>query len=60
MAICKCHGVLAQYQTDYSLTHESFMEMLNSISGAIKDDSRIYLFVDGASIHRNPEVKKRM
>ena len=33
--------------------------MLESISGAVGDE-RIYLFLDGASIHRNPEVKKRM
>ena len=60
MAICKCHGVLAQYQADYSITAETFMEMLDCISGAIKGDERIYLFLDGASFHRNEEVKKHM
>ena len=33
--------------------------MLDCISGAVGEE-RIYLFLDGASIHRNPEVKKRM
>jgi hypothetical protein len=33
--------------------------MLDNISGAVKDE-KIYLFLDGASIHRNPEVKKHM
>ena len=60
MAICKCHGVLAQLQVDYSLTADTFIEMLDNISGAVKGTDPIYLFLDGASIHRNPEVKKRM
>ena len=34
--------------------------MLDCISGAVKDDSKIFLFLDGASIHKNPEVKKHM
>ena len=33
--------------------------MLESISGAVKDE-RIYLFLDGASIHKTDPVKKRM
>ena len=33
--------------------------MLECISGNAKDE-KIYLFLDGASIHRGPEVKKRM
>jgi hypothetical protein len=33
--------------------------MLDNISGAVKDE-KIYLFMDGASYHRNPEVKKHM
>ena len=35
------------------------MEMLDNISGAVKDE-RIYLFLDGASFHRNDDVKKHM
>ena len=35
------------------------MEMLKNISGAVKDE-KIYLFMDGASFHRNPEVKQLM
>ena len=52
MAICSCHGVLAQHQVDYALTIESFMEMLDNISGAVKDE-KIYLFLDNAGFHRN-------
>ena len=33
--------------------------MLESISGAVKDE-RIYLFLDGASIHKTDPVKTRM
>ena len=33
--------------------------MLDNISGAVGDE-KIYLFLDGASIHRNLEVKKHM
>ena len=33
--------------------------MLESISGATKDE-RIYLFLDGASIHKTDPVKTRM
>ena len=35
------------------------MEMLNNVSGAVKNE-KIYLFMDGAGFHRNPEVKKLM
>jgi transposase len=35
------------------------MEMLKNISGAVKDE-KIFLFMDGAGFHRNPEVKKLM
>ena len=56
VAICSCCGVLAQHQADYSFTHETFIEMLDCIHGAVGDE-RIYLFLDGASIHRNLEVK---
>lgn len=33
--------------------------MLECISDAVKDE-RIYLFLDDASFHKNPDVKKRM
>lgn len=35
------------------------MEMLKNISGAVKDE-KVYLFMDGASFHRNLEVKQLM
>ena len=33
--------------------------MLDSIKAAVQDE-RVYLFMDNASFHRNPEMKKRM
>ena len=33
--------------------------MLDDISGAVKDE-RVYLFLDGASIHKTDPVKSRM
>ena len=51
MAICKCCGILAQEQRDMSFTKESYMEMLESIRGATKDNKTIYLMRDNASIH---------
>ena len=35
------------------------MVMLNNISGAVGKE-KVYLFMDGAGFHRNPEVKKLM
>ena len=35
------------------------MVMLENISGAVKNE-KIYLFMDGAGFHRNPDVKKLM
>ena len=35
------------------------MEMLDNISGAIKDE-KIYLFMDNASYHRNEDVREHM
>ena len=34
--------------------------MLDCISGAVKGNEKIFIFLDGASIHRNKEVKDRM
>jgi transposase len=59
MAICSCHGVLAQHQVDYALTIESFMVMLDNISGAVEDE-KIYLFMDNASFHKNELVRNHM
>jgi hypothetical protein len=59
MAICKCHGVLAQLQVDYALTVETFTEMLDNISGAV-DDEKVYLFMDNAKFHKNEDVRKHM
>jgi hypothetical protein len=59
MAICSCHGVLAQHQVDYALTIESFMVMLDNISDAVKDE-KIYLFLDNASYHKNEDIIKHM
>ena len=35
------------------------MEMLDNISGAVKDE-KIYLFMDNAGFHRNLDVRKHM
>ena len=34
--------------------------MLSAIRDAVKDDSTVYLFLDRASFHRNPDVKDVM
>ena len=36
------------------------MEMLDSISGAIAGDEKIYLFLDNASFHRSKETAAHM
>ena len=47
-------------QVDYALTIESFMEMLDNISGAVGKDEKVYLFMDNASYHKNEDVRRRM
>ena len=34
--------------------------MLECISGAVKGNEKIFVFLDGAGIHRGKEVKDRM
>ena len=51
--------MLAQHQVDYAFTVETFMVMLDNISGAVKKE-RIYLFMDNASFHKNEQVRQHM
>ena len=43
-------------QIGEAFTHETFLEMLDSIKAAVKDE-KVYLFMDNAKFHKNPEVK---
>ena len=60
IAICSCHGVLAQTQVDYSITSNVFEQMLESIRDAAPGNEAVHLFMDNAGYHKTSDVKKKM
>ena len=52
IAICSCHGVLAQVQSDHSIKSNTFEEMLESIRDAAPGNEAVHLFMDNATYHK--------
>ena len=51
-------GVVAQIQKDYSITSETFPEILEAIRDKMGDE-KVFLFLDGASYHKG-DMKAEM
>ena len=56
IAICACHGVIAQYQKEGAFDVDSYVEMLRSIRDNAKDNKTIYLFSDQAAYHKEKQT----